>query len=151
MIKYHQGDLFEHLPADKVSVVPHVCNNRNGFGRGFALVVSQKFPVVKEKYHLRPKELGHAYPVKANDNLIIFNMIAQNGYITKNNPVPLDYLVLTKCLRKLHHLVNFIGPDHVKIIAPKFGSALAGGSWPVIEQMINNIFAKEEFNVFVLG
>ena len=75
-------------------IVPHVCNNIDAFGAGFAGSVAEHYPIVKQNYHLlglnflknnlgyvqfidvdRDKSFGH--------RLIFANMISQNGIISK--------------------------------------------------------------------
>ena len=56
------GDLFSNINSyvsqnqNGCSVlIPHVCNNVNSFGAGFAGAVTKHFPLVKENYHLLGK------------------------------------------------------------------------------------------------
>jgi hypothetical protein len=49
-------------------VVPHVCNNVNLFGAGFAADVANKYPIVKTNYHL----LGKSFLSKIQD---MFNLL----------------------------------------------------------------------------
>ena len=68
-------------------VVPHVCNNVNLFGAGFAADVANKYPIVKTNYHLLGKSFlsknpGYVQFIDVereplyNRRLIFANMIA---------------------------------------------------------------------------
>jgi hypothetical protein len=75
-IVYSNYDLFEMVRTRVSSgnegatvFVPHVCNNIDLFGAGFAAQVALKYPVVKENYHLLGKSflktnLGYCQIVK---------------------------------------------------------------------------------------
>ena len=62
------GDLFDNITSyinqghNGCSVlIPHVCNNINAFGAGFAGAVSRHFPIAKENYHLLGKQISNIY------------------------------------------------------------------------------------------
>ncbi len=133
-------------------IVPHVCNNINSFGAGFALALAKEYPLVKENYHMLgpvflKNNLGYTQFVEVlKDNqyghkLIFANMIAQNGTISKNNPRPLNYLALIKSMISINSYIKKNIPDTpVQIHAPKFGSGLAGGNWNLIKELIQDIW-----------
>lgn len=132
-------------------IIPHVCNNVNTFGAGFASYLSSKFPHVKENFHLLGKaKLGYtqfvdAYRNKFTDNkIIIANMIAQNGLINKNNPRPLNYYSLSNCMNTIRIYINDLlskdSSTEIEIHSPKFGSGLAGGDWKFISCLIKDIW-----------
>ena len=89
--------------------VPHVCNNIDLFGAGFAAQAAEKYPSVKANYHLLGKNflrnnLGHSQIVKVYEDkkfkhkLFFVNMIAQNGIKSSTNPRPLNYYGLVKAM-----------------------------------------------------
>lgn len=139
-------------------IVPHVCNNVNLFGAGFAAAVAKHYPIVKENFHLlvsKKNLLGHTQFVTAykdqkfGHQLIFANMIAQNGIISKNNNRPLNYYALSKCMGDVSGYVSKfnISESRIQIHAPKFGSGLAGGNWNFIQELIKDIWNPH--NVFV--
>lgn len=153
------GDLFEkiedHLKAGNNGssiIVPHVCNNINLFGAGFAAAVASHYPIVKENYHLLGNKflkdhLGYVQFIEVlkvseyNHKLIFANMIAQNGTIGKNNPRPLNYFALVKCMSNIRkYILEHFKEDKVQIRCPKFGCGLAGGNWNFIENLIQDIW-----------
>lgn len=138
--------------------VPHVCNNVDAFGAGFAGQVAEKFPSVKADYHMLGRKflqnnMGYAQILKVNEEpkyrhkLYFVNMIAQNGLIGPKNPRPLNYFGLVKSMNLLS---NFIvnntgfsnGQEKIEIHCPKFGSGLAGGNWNFISDLIEDIWGK---------
>lgn len=130
-------------------IVPHVCNNIDLFGGGFAASVAKHYPIVKENFHMLGKKakLGHtqfisAYQDKKYGHEIVFaNMIAQNNIRNTNNTRPLNYIALAYCLNdiRLYTLKIMKQKDNaVEIHCPKFGSGLAGGDWKFITQMIED-------------
>jgi hypothetical protein len=122
------------------------------FGAGFAAAVASKYPIVKENFHLLGNKavLGQTQFVsvyrdkKFAHQLIFANMIAQNGTIAKNNSRPLNYLALAKCMVSVANQISQIDKNesNVKILAPKFGSGLAGGNWLFIQDLIRDIWGS---------
>ena len=142
-------------------VVPHVCNNVNLFGAGFAADVANKYPIVKTNYHLLGKSFlsknpGYVQFIDVereplyNRRLIFANMIAQNWIISKNNKRPLNYAYLVKSMVEVKKYIirNFNSENKVKIYCPKFGSKLAGGNWNFINCLIEDIWHGIGITVF---
>jgi hypothetical protein len=143
--------------------VPHVCNNIDVFGAGFAAQVAERYPEVKINYHMLGKKflknnLGHSQIIKVYENplyrhnLYFVNMIAQNGLKSANNPRPLNYAALVRSMAQLSQfIVNNTGftskQENIEIHAPKFGSGLAGGNWNFIADLIDDMWGK--YNVFI--
>lgn len=139
-------------------IVPHVCNNVNLFGAGFAAATAKHYPIVKENFHLlgNKASLGHTqfvsvYKDKTYGYQIIFaNMIAQNGTISLSNPRPLNYFALGKCMYDIVSYIkqNFDSDHRVQIHAPKFGSGLAGGNWMFIQELIKDVWNNQVVFVY---
>ena len=164
-IKYHKGDLFNMLPDHHGVVIPHVCNNMGGWGRGFVVALSKRWPDglspehnyrhwyasrgVKAASHAAngtiPFELGQVQFCKTTDtNITVANMIAQNGTVSDHNLKPIRYAALVSCMQQVS--------DHChcqEIHAPKFGSALAGGNWELIEELIEELWCGRGLSVHV--
>lgn len=136
-------------------IIPHVCNNVNAFGAGFADAVANKYPLVKENFHVNgAQKLGHTQFVTAvshkSNKIIIANMIAQNGLINMKNKRPLHYPSLVKCMydiRTYQKKLSLETECSIEIHAPKFGSGLAGGNWQFISDLIDDIWS--DINTFV--
>ena len=139
-------------------IIPHVCNNIDLFGAGFAAEISNHYPIVKENYHLLGKSflksnLGYSQFVKVHENekhkhkLLFVNMVAQNGIRSSSNTRPLNYFALAKCMASVsQYIVSNTGfiqkTENVEIHCPKFGSGLAGGNWNFISDLIEDIWGK---------
>ena len=146
-------------------IVPHVCNNVDVFGGGFTAGIAKYYPIVKENYHLlgnhflkNKSSLGYVQYVETDKDstyghkLIFANMIAQNGTISNNNPRPLNYGALVKCMMSVVSYINnsFDKDSSVQIHAPKFGSGLAGGNWFFIEELIKDIWSNHSIFIYDL-
>lgn len=139
-------------------IVPHVCNNIDCFGAGFAMSVAKYYPIVKSNYHLLANKqiLGYTQFVTAIENkdfgnkLIFANMIAQNGIISHKNSRPLNYGALVKSMLLVNQFIsqNFDKNNSVQIHTPKFGCGLAGGNWDFIEELIKDIWTKHPIYVY---
>jgi hypothetical protein len=138
--------------------VPHVCNNVDLFGAGFASQVAEHYPLVKTDYHLLGKSflknnLGYTQFIKVFEEpqyrhrLFFCNMISQNSVKSFNNTRPLNYLALAQSMNKItQYIIQNTGHinqnEKVEIHCPKFGSGLAGGNWNFISELINDIWGK---------
>lgn len=163
------GDLFTYVDilikegnSGSSVIVPHVCNNINSFGAGFALAVSKHYPIVKENYHMLgntflKNNLGYVQFIEVANNLtfghklIFANMIAQDGIIGPNNPRPLNYLSLCKSMISVKNYAtqHFEHKDKkVQIHAPKFGSGLSGGNWSFISELIKDIWNNIDIFIY---
>lgn len=142
-------------------IIPHVCNNIDLFGGGFAHSVSQEYPEVKDNYHLLGKKFLNDHPgyvqfvtvgyePKYSRSLVVANMIAQNGIKKPNNPRPLNYAYLVKSMVEVKKfiLTKFNKDNPVEIHCPKFGSGLAGGNWKLISYLIEDIWSNIKVVVY---
>jgi len=138
--------------------IPHVCNNIDLFGAGFAAQVADRYPSAKANYHMLgknflSKNMGYSQVVKIKEDakhkhkLYIVNMIAQNGVRSLSNNRPLNYYGLIKSMVSLTNFIDnntgFISKtENIEIHCPKFGSGLAGGNWLFISDLIKDIWSK---------
>jgi hypothetical protein len=146
--------------------VPHVCNNIDLFGAGFAGQVANEYPSVKANYHMLGKTflkgnrgLGYSQILntyedpKYKHKLYFVNMIAQNGIRGSNNTRPLNYAALVKCMveikQYIHQNTGFLNKnEQIEIHAPKFGSGLAGGNWNFISDLIDDIWGNHTVYIY---
>lgn len=157
------GDLFQNIPQDSdMVVIPHVCNDIGGWGRGFVLAVEKHFPQAKSAYKsligTDLLKLGHTNFAPSDDGkVIIANMIAQRDIITQNiggeRVPPIRYDALDKCMRDVavfcEDRINQGIAKNLQILCPMFGAGLAGGDWQKISKMIETIWDKIPVTVFV--
>lgn len=152
MLKYIEGDLFKVLDkTEKPVVIPHCCNNLGLMGSGFVVPLNIHFPQVKVQYQKKhaesPLQLGETQfiNVRNNPEIIIANMIAQEGVGFKNGP-PIRYEALQKCMTEIAEKTD----KNAIIIAPMFGAFLAGGDWNIIEKMIKRTWYNLDVNIHYL-
>ena len=145
-IKYIKGDLFANLPTVGHVLLPHVCNCKGGFGSGFVVPLQKHFPIVADSYRsMFPEKLdviGYTQFVRVNDNLTVANMVAQ----TLGGVRPLNYASLVEAMEQVEEEFS---KGYTEIIAPMFGSALAGGNWSFIEELIHDIWLVNNIPVTI--
>lgn len=143
MIKYAHGDATDLSSADGVILaVPHICNDRGGWGKGFVLAVSKRWSQPEEKYRRLFRggqvALGRIQVVPVGNGIVVVNMIAQSGYRRNNGEPPISYEALDECLaafrKRADRLVAKGG--RLEIHMPRIGCGLAGGRWEEIEPII---------------
>lgn len=147
-ISYIDGDA-TYPQGNDPKILAHVCNDRGGFGKGFALAVGNRWPGVKRYFKAWYSskirfELGVIQLVEVNPAFWVANMLAQHGYQSDSNPTPLRMEALRTCLEKL----RFEALDRgASVHMPRIGSGLAGGDWDDIEPLIER--ELEGIDVFV--
>lgn len=157
-IEYIKGDLFKHVEdtTDKLQIIPHVCNDKGGWGAGFVVALSKWNEKPEMEYRRISKDptaqfrLGQNQWVPISNTLYVANMVAQRGYKSLDNKRPLSYSALIKCM---HDVATGIKARRkeipVEIHAPKFGSALAGGNWDFIVELIEEIWEPTGATIYV--
>lgn len=144
MINYVKGDLFKFIEDKSHICIPHVTNNQNAWGSGFVVPLGQIFPKAKQHYHqhVHHRCLGSVGFVEVKRNVWVANMCSQ----ILGGERPLNYGSLVACMKKVG---VFCVHNNLDIVAPKFGSALAGGNWLFIEDLIEDIWLERDINVTV--
>jgi O-acetyl-ADP-ribose deacetylase (regulator of RNase III) len=140
-INYVIGDATEPV-GDGPKLVAHICNDQGGWGRGFVMALSGKDEQPERLYRKmaveRPLELGSVQmclfgPQADGSPVFVANMVAQHGYMSLANPVPLDYKALRECLDVVGQEAADIGAS---VHMPRIGCGLGGGSWDTVEEAI---------------
>ena len=104
-ITYLKGDATQPQ-AKGVKIIAHVCNDLGGWGKGFVLAVSKRWPEPGKEYrkwHQHRSEndfaLGAVQFVQTEQHVWITNMIGQRGMKTGSKGPPVRYEAIEKCLR----------------------------------------------------
>ena len=143
---------------NEVVIIPHCCNNKGGWGKGFVLALSKKWGEPEQVYRrfcINNKGfpiLGKVCYSKINDHLVIANMIGQDGTVSADNPKPVKYWALANCMAEVVGYIDMIKNqtnNPVVIHTPKFGSDLAGGNWEFILELIDEIWCRVGIDVVV--
>lgn len=159
-VKYVIGDATKPIITEKSQhIIAHCCNNVGAWGRGFVLAVSALSPLPKERYkawyngQIDAKfELGMVQIVRIPDsNLYVSNMIGQNNIRCKPDfagtiTPPIRYDALETCLRKTAAWAIRHDAD---IHAPRIGCGLAGGSWNVVEEILERTSADFSVDIYI--
>jgi O-acetyl-ADP-ribose deacetylase (regulator of RNase III) len=130
--------------------IVHVCNDQGGWGKGFVLAISRRWPEPEEAFRAWARrgdrfELGMVQLVRVGEGLVVANMVAQRGYATAARPVALDYDALATCLGKLaDRLVT-----GTTVSMPRIGCGLAGGRWELVEPLVEGRLCARGFDVRV--
>lgn len=146
MITYLTGDATQ--PIKKPALIMHVCNDIGGWGRGFVLALSEKWPEPERAYRrIRHYHLGATLFVPVEPGIVVVNMIAQHDIRTcaACASPPIRYDALATCLQH-------VAADHPDstIHAPRIGCGLAGGSWSVVEPLIEFYLKDREVYIYDL-
>lgn len=152
IIKYLKGDATApQVEGNKIIV--HICNDLGGWGKGFVLAVSRKWPepekAYREWYKDRSKNdfgLGAAQLIQVSEELFIGNMIAQQGLKKINDVAPIRYEAVSACLSSIAVEAKRI---NASIHMPRIGCGLAGGKWEVIEPIIIKTLSSKDIEVYV--
>lgn len=128
-LEYLHGDLL----SSGEKYIMHGCNNQGLMESGIAAQIVRKWPSVFKEYRGHYErdglKLGSFHIVRVIPNeLFVINAITQT-----QGGVPLSYDALSKIFQDLN-TVN-LGKDRVLAI-PQIGAGVAGGKWPIIEQII---------------
>ena len=148
-LKYVKGDATDPQ-GDGIKFVIHVCNNKGGWGAGFVLAISKKWPWPVQRYRLwkrngRGFQLGNIQVVKAEDEIFVINMIGQDDIREQNGIPPIRYEAVDKCLAKVAILAQkYKASVHLPYL---MGSGLAGGKWEKIEEILEKRLCDQGINV----
>lgn len=158
-IQYVNGDAAKD---PKQGIIAHIVNNRSAWGKGFVLALSNRWPVDLKKGSPEwcyrggcdSYDLGDIQMVSVPETgLFVCNMFAQKdfrelkqGHTSLGLP-NLNYSSLYECLLRLRVECGNMGNPSIHM--PPIGSGLAGGSWPKIEGIINQVFEASPFSVNV--
>ncbi len=148
---------------NEVPLIPHCCNNLGVMGAGVALALKKKWAGVYKDYQIGSKELGFiSYWIKFTDEIEVpkrkpivgvYNMIGQDGIVSKDNSKPVKYWALVDAMRKVRNNIDSLSlayPECKFVIhAPKFGSALANGNFDFILELIREIWLENGIDVVV--
>ena len=138
MLKHEFGDA---TAPSANTVLAHICNDKGGWGAGFVLAINRRLGFKPMNLYKKTYKYGRGTNSTCKldyngmpEEFYVCNMVAQEGYPTRDKPCAVDYEALERCLRMLH---TFAVSRRLKIQMPRIGSGLGGGDWTLIEQIIN--------------
>lgn len=151
-IAYVRGDATQTRGTDRKLLLQVV--NDAAFtwgGSGFAVAVRRKWPsaqtnftaqVTSDRSKLR---LGSVLPFEVAPDVMLVSLVAQHGY----GPAPrprIRYAALRDCLLRVSAMAKQL---NASVHMPRIGSGQAGGSWPVVEEIIVETLSKVGIKVLV--
>ncbi|MGW8762778.1 macro domain-containing protein [Streptomyces sp. NPDC055815] len=140
VIEYVRGDAT--APQGKgVRIVAHVCNDLGGWGKGFVLAVSRRWPEPEAAFRRWHREragndfgLGAAQFVQVSPYLWVANLVGQRGIRTgRSTGVPVRYEAIDAALGLLADKAVELGAS---VHMPRIGCGLAGGTWDRVEPLV---------------
>lgn len=138
-ITYVRGDATAPQ-AKGVKLIVHVCNDLGGWGKGFVLAVSRRWPGPEAAYRRRHRErsgndfgLGAAQFVQVEPYVWVANIVGQRGTRTGSKGVPVRYEAIDAGLDKVAARAAELGAS---VHMPRIGCGLAGGTWARVEPLI---------------
>ncbi|MFE5719182.1 macro domain-containing protein [Streptomyces erythrochromogenes] len=134
-------------------IIAHVCNDLGGWGKGFVLAVSKRWPEPEAAYRAWHRGrsgngfgLGAVQVVRVKPDVWVANMVGQRGMRTGSGGPPIRYDALARCLDALAgHAVELGASVHM----PRIGCGLAGGSWPRVEPLVTGALCERGVAVTV--
>ncbi|MCX4579133.1 macro domain-containing protein [Streptomyces sp. NBC_01571] len=151
-IMYVRGDAT--APSVKgVKLIAHVCNDIGGWGKGFVLALSRRWPEPEKAYRAWHRDrahndfgLGAAQFVQVERYVWVANLIGQRGIRTGSKGVPVRYEAIDAALERLaDRAVALDASVHM----PRIGCGLAGGAWSRVEPLITRRLVQRGLAVTV--
>ena len=151
-IQYMKGDATAPQ-AEGPKIIAHVCNDRGGWGKGFVMALSRRWPEPEAAYRAWYKArdrggfaLGGVQFVQVGPDLWIANMVAQHGMAAQAGIPPIRYEAVEACLDKVAEKALALGAS---VHMPRIGCGLAGGKWERIEPLLVKALAERGVPVTV--
>ncbi|MEU3952113.1 macro domain-containing protein [Streptomyces achromogenes] len=151
-ITYVRGDAT--VPSVKgVKVIAHVCNDIGGWGKGFVLALSRRWPEPEAAYRAWHRDrahndfgLGAVQLVRVEPSVWVANMVGQRGVKRGSKGVPVRYEAIDTALTRLADEAIRLGAS---VHMPRIGCGLAGGKWSRVEPLVAGRLAARGIAVTV--
>ena len=139
-ITFRTGDATAPVAAGE-KIICHVCNDIGGWGRGFVVAISKRWPEPEARYRAWYEQgeaggfrLGAIQLVEVEPELSVANMIAQRDVRAIQGVPPIRYDAVRSCLETLAQHAARVGAS---VHMPRIGCGLAGGKWPEVEAIVD--------------
>ena len=151
-IIYLKGDAT--VPQAKgVKIIAHICNDLGGWGKGFVMALSKRWPEPEAAYRQWHKDrtsndfaLGAVQFIQVHPLIAVANMIGQHGMKAGSKGPPIRYEAVEKCLEKVTVQAR---ESRASVHMPRIGCGLAGGKWEQIEPIVERTLGKADIAVYV--
>lgn len=149
-IEYKVGDATAPT-AEGSKVIVHVCNDIGGWGRGFVIALSKRWPEPEALYRAWHKDgdsfrLGAVQLVQVEEELWVANLIGQHKLRRQGEVPPIRYEANEE---GLHEVARWAREHEASVHMPRIGCGLAGGSWEQIEPILQRTLLNRDVAVTV--
>ena len=155
-IRYIRGDATRPRGGGN-KVIAHICNDLGGWGKGFVVAISRRWPGPEAAYRAWHRgrsssdfALGAVQVVAVEPSIWVANMVGQRGMRAGSNGPPIRYEAVRACLAMLAGEAIALGAG---VHMPRIGCGLAGGRWdrigPIIAEEL--VASGVEVTVYDLG
>jgi O-acetyl-ADP-ribose deacetylase (regulator of RNase III) len=151
-ITYLKGDATCPQAAGN-KIICHVCYDRGGWGKGFVVALSKRWPGPEADYRAWHRDraendfaLGSVRFVQVESTVWVANMVAQHGMTGGSHGPPIRYSAVGECLEKVASKAQ---EWQASIHMPRIGCGLAGGKWEEIEPILINTLVEKNISVTV--
>lgn len=151
-ISYQNGDATAPATVGN-KIICHVCNDIGGWGKGFVLAISKKWPQPEAGYRQWHRDrqhndfaLGAVQFVQVEPEVWVANMIGQRGLKRTGGKPPIRYEATEAALVKVAEEAKKL---KASVHMPRIGCGLSGGTWDKIEPIIQRMLGDEAVEVFV--
>ncbi|WP_328718225.1 macro domain-containing protein [Streptomyces sp. NBC_00247] len=151
-ITYLKGDATAPQ-AKGVKLIVHVCNDLGGWGKGFVLALSHRWPEPEAAYRRWHRgragndfALGAVQFVHVDPYVWVANLVGQRGMRRGSGGVPVRYEAIDTGLETVAVRAAELGAS---VHMPRIGCGLAGGTWSRVEPLIERRLVSRELSVTV--
>jgi len=120
-------------------------------GGGFAAAIKGRWPSAQKAFTAQVTtdrsalRLGSVVTCKVEPAVTLVSLVAQRGYGPSPRP-RIRYGVLRDCLLRVAELAK---EQNASVHMPRIGTGLAGGSWPVVEEIVTETLTMMGIKVMV--
>lgn len=150
-IRVLHGNVLEPRGGDTKIVCQLVNDKATRWGGGVARKIAKRFPGAEESYGEQvmtiPQRdrLGRTIFSEASEDVTIASLIGQEGFGPSLFP-RIRYAALQSCLEQVAEYATSVGAS---IHMPKIGTGSAGGNWPTIEEMLDDVMVRAGLSVTI--
>lgn len=151
-IKFVVGDATQPL-GDGSKLIVHVCNDIGGWGRGFVVALSKRWPEPEMRYRAWfrgeekiPFTLGQVQFVQVVDDIWVANLIGQRDVRTVGGLAPVRYEAIRMGLERVAAEAERL---RASVHMPRIGCGLAGGKWEEVGKIVEEELVKRGVAVTV--
>ena len=134
-------------------IIAHICNDIGGWGRGFVVAISNRWPEPEAAYRAwhagradNDFALGAVRFVPVAEELWVANMIGQHTTEATPEGPPIRYDAVEPALEQV---ATFAQVSRATVHMPRIGCGLAGGTWTKIGPIVQRQLLERGVETFV--